>query len=407
MFILFLVIGSDAVGYGMSFPLFAILFGSKANPFYVGSHLNIEYLFIYFGIFISIYNLGQLVANPVLGALSDSVGRKPVLAYSLFGTLVSRCLLLYSLLQMNIYLLFFSRFLDGATGGIMSLVNASVMDTSEEKDRVKYMSWVSSSFILAGFVIGPLFFTLFSSFSSFYAIIGPVMLSIFCSLIALFVTLVFFPETLAKEKIHAVPSVKVLLSKLVHSLDNLKLIAQEKSFRPLFLAYGFMYFSFTVYSNFSSQFLASFRNFSQGELGIYYFVNGACIFLFETLVAYKILNKYKINEKILYLASLVGLFVVSFSLAPSFKFIIANTAISMFFVTLLIAYARSQVAKVKSEHKGAIMGTFSSVQVLAMAIAPVVGGLVSNISVRLPFFLAAILFTITGFLFRRANKNVL
>lgn len=407
IFILFLVIASDAVGYGMSLPLFGILFGSKDNPFYVGSHLNIGYLFIYFGLFIAVYNIGQLIANPILGALSDNIGRKPVLAYSLFGTLLSRLFLLYGLLSMNIFLLFFSRFMDGATGGIMSLVNASVMDTAGESERLKYMSRVSSVFILSGFVFGPIFFTLFSSVNDFYGVIGPVLLSVICSMIAFVLAVTLFPETLPREKIHHIPSLKILLLKLVHSMDSLKLIAKEKSFRPLFFAYGFMYFSFTVYSNFASQFLASVRNFSQAELGIYYFVNGASIFLFEFFIVYKILRKYKMNTKIVYISTLVGVFLITFSLSPSLYFILINNVLSMFFVTLLIGYARLQVSKVKSEHKGAIMGTFSSIQVSAMAMAPVVGGFISTVYVKLPFFVAAVLFTITGFLFRRANQNVL
>lgn len=102
IFILFLVIASDTVGYGMSIPMFAILFGSENNSFYVGNILGREYLVLYFGIFISVYNLGQFIANPILGSLSDSIGRKPVLAYSVLGTLFSRVVLLFSLLQMNI-----------------------------------------------------------------------------------------------------------------------------------------------------------------------------------------------------------------------------------------------------------------------------------------------------------------
>lgn len=181
------------------------------------------------------------------------------------------------------------------------------------------------------------------------------VLSIIFSLISFLATIFYFPETLPKEKIHYIPDLKTLFLKVFHSLDSLKLIARETSLRPLFLAFSFMYASFAIYSNFATQFLASFRNFSQTQLGVYYFLFGASTFFTQTFFAYKILDKYNIDKKIVYISSLLGFFVITFSFAASFYFVLLNATFLMIFINLILVYSQVEISKVKSEHKGVIM----------------------------------------------------
>ena len=74
----------------------------------------------------------QLVAAPILGDLSDRYGRRPVLIFSLAGTVVSFVMLA---LAQSLTMLFVARIVDGLSGGNISTARAYVADVTEPKDR--------------------------------------------------------------------------------------------------------------------------------------------------------------------------------------------------------------------------------------------------------------------------------
>ena len=90
-----------------------------------------------FGLLLSLYAAFQFVGAPYLGALSDSLGRKPILVISQAGTLLSWFIFLlalylpdYTLFGVGVGLLVIgiARALDGVTGGNASVANAYVSD---------------------------------------------------------------------------------------------------------------------------------------------------------------------------------------------------------------------------------------------------------------------------------------
>ena len=75
-----------------------------------------------------------MIGAPILGRLSDRWGRKPLLLVSQLGTLAGFILLAVA---HSLPLLFFSRMLDGLTGGNLSIAQAAIADVTTEKDRAK------------------------------------------------------------------------------------------------------------------------------------------------------------------------------------------------------------------------------------------------------------------------------
>ena len=99
----------------------------------------------------SIYSLSQFFATPVIGKLSDRFGRKPLLIISLTGTVVAN---LIAGTATTAIVLFAARFLDGITGGNVSVAQAIISDVTTPANRAKGFSINGAAFGL-GFVLGP------------------------------------------------------------------------------------------------------------------------------------------------------------------------------------------------------------------------------------------------------------
>src|SRR6266700_2579091 len=137
--IIFLTIFVNLIGFGIIIPLL---------PFYAetfgASPLTIGLLF-------AIFSVCQLAAAPVLGDLSDRHGRRPVLIFSLAGTVVSFVMLA---MAHSLLMLFLARIVDGLSGGNISTARAYVADVTEPKDRARAYGFIGAAFGL-GFVLGP------------------------------------------------------------------------------------------------------------------------------------------------------------------------------------------------------------------------------------------------------------
>ena len=139
LLIIFLTIFVNLVGFGIIIPLlpfYAETFGASA--FVVG-------------LLFAVFSLAQLVASPVLGDLSDRFGRRPVLIFSLLGTVASFVMLAVA---HSVTMLFLARIVDGLSGGNISTARAYVADITEPKDRARAYGLLGAAFGL-GFIFGP------------------------------------------------------------------------------------------------------------------------------------------------------------------------------------------------------------------------------------------------------------
>ena len=103
------------------------------------------------GLLTAAFSIAQFFATPVLGSLSDKFGRKPILVFSLIGTLAS--FIMFGLAN-SVLVLFAARILDGLTGGNISVAQAMISDISTPEERAKNFGILGSAFGF-GFVIGP------------------------------------------------------------------------------------------------------------------------------------------------------------------------------------------------------------------------------------------------------------
>jgi DHA1 family tetracycline resistance protein-like MFS transporter len=175
LLIIFLTIFVNLIGFGIIIPLlpyYAEQFG--ASPLVIG-------------LLFAAYSLCQLLAAPALGDLSDRWGRRPILIFSLLGTVVSFVMLA---MAHSIVMLFLARIVDGLSGGNISTARAYVADITEPKDRARAYGLIGAAFGL-GFIMGPALSGMLARVSYTAPIWAAAALTMVAALMALF----WLPET--------------------------------------------------------------------------------------------------------------------------------------------------------------------------------------------------------------------
>ncbi len=139
----------------------------------------------------AIFSIAQFFATPIIGKLSDRFGRRPLLIISLVGTVVGNLL---AGTAPNAAVLFFARFLDGVTGGNISVAQAVISDVTTPANRAKGFGIFGASLGL-GFVMGPVLSLVAQQRSLGTAF----LVSAAFAAIALVITIFFLPETLPQR----------------------------------------------------------------------------------------------------------------------------------------------------------------------------------------------------------------
>ena len=135
----------DALGYGLIVPLLPSLVDTE-------SHRALAV-----GGVASVYAGMQLVGMPMLGRLSDRVGRRPVLVLSIVGTASAYFVIG---LTRSVWAIYLAVALDGLTAGSLTAAQSAIADLWSGHRRTRYLGWLSAAFA-AGIVAGPLFGGLF------------------------------------------------------------------------------------------------------------------------------------------------------------------------------------------------------------------------------------------------------
>lgn len=199
---IFVIVFVDLLGFGLILPLL---------PYYAESYGATPVLV---GFLVASYAAAQLIGAPLLGRLSDRLGRRPVLLLSVAGTFAGFLLLGFAAplgqLLANwiapqaantviLGVLFISRILDGLTGGNITVAQAYIADVTDEQNRAKGLGLIGAAFGL-GFIIGPAVGGALSQWGySMPAFVAAIVS--FSNLVAIFFLL---PESLTAERRFAI-----------------------------------------------------------------------------------------------------------------------------------------------------------------------------------------------------------
>lgn len=129
----------DLVGFGIVVPIL----GRYAERF-GASGLQVGFMF-------ATFSIAQMVFAPILGRISDRVGRKPVIVFSLVGTAIGSVV---TGAAGALWVLFLGRAIDGASGASVAVAQGAIADIAPPEQRAKLIGMLGAAFGV-GFVVGP------------------------------------------------------------------------------------------------------------------------------------------------------------------------------------------------------------------------------------------------------------
>ena len=134
----------DVLGIGLIIPVLPALVGEfTTSP---------DEQARWYGLLSATYGVMQFFCMPLLGALSDRFGRRPVLLLSVFGL---GCSFLVHALATSLTALFLIRILSGGTAASFSVANAYMADITAPAERAKAFGKIGAAFGF-GFIVGPM-----------------------------------------------------------------------------------------------------------------------------------------------------------------------------------------------------------------------------------------------------------
>lgn len=174
----------DAIGLGLVIPILPDVI----------RRFNSDATFVsdFYGYFIAVYALMQFLASPVLGALSDRFGRRPILLNSLLGAGLDYILMAYA---PTLSILFIGRIIAGLTGASITVATSYMADVSSNENRAANFGLIGAAFGV-GFIIGPVLGGFLGKYGyqvSFLVTAGLTLLNFIFGLFVL-------PESLPNEK---------------------------------------------------------------------------------------------------------------------------------------------------------------------------------------------------------------
>jgi DHA1 family tetracycline resistance protein-like MFS transporter len=181
---IFIVVFIDVLGIGLAMPVLPMLVGDYTPSRDLQSY--------WYGVLVVVYGLMQFFCAPLLGALSDRFGRRPVILASIFGLGLHYLLLA---LAPSLGFMLIARVIGGITGASFSVANAYASDVTSSEGRARSFGLIGAAFGL-GFIFGPMLGGLLGSIDlrlPFYAAAGLALLNGLYGLIVV-------PESLPRDR---------------------------------------------------------------------------------------------------------------------------------------------------------------------------------------------------------------
>lgn len=341
----------DVLGIGLMIPVLPTLVGSMTGSPDAQAH--------WFGALAVTYGIMQFLCSPLLGALSDRYGRRPVLLLSMAGLGFSY---IVSATTTSLALLLGSRIVSGATGASFSVANAYVADVTPPDQRGRAYGLVGAAFGV-GFVFGPMVGGLLGAVD----IRLPFLVAAALSLLNVLYGWLVLPESLPPERRSA------LTWKRANPLGALSHLNELKGVSALVTVFVLSSFAQFILQN-TWVLYTEFRfHWTPWQNGVALFVVGMTSAVVQGALMGRLLKGFgEVRLIIAGLASSMTAYVLYGTLTDSdwlYPVIIAN-----FLSFAVTPTLQTLISRAASAHEqGLVQGSLNGINSLVIIVAPLVG----------------------------------
>jgi MFS family permease len=351
----FLIVLVDVFGMTLVIPLLAIY----AETFHA-TPLQATML-------VSVFAACQLISGPLIGHISDRVGRKPMLLISQIGTFIGFIVMARAA---ALWMLYVARVLDGATAGNLSLAQAYISDHTEPSQRAKSFGLIGIAFGV-GFFIGP---SLTGYLSAKYSMTTPIYLAAVMSATSILCT-----ATLLKggpESPHAFDDRDAALHWRTYAKYFGRPGLRERLLQFLFFITSFSLFisGFALFAE--RRFTYQGRPFGPREIGYIFGYVGLLGIILQGGLIGRLVKRF--GELSLVAAGFIALVIGYFGLgiASSFALLMLTGTLAAFGNGVIRPALTSLITQQAGrQEQGVVLGITQSLMSMASIVAPIVGGL--------------------------------
>ena len=378
------------VGFGITLPVL---------PFYIqrfslANGIPPERLWLHVGLITGSYPLMQFLFSPLLGSLSDKIGRRPFILCGLAGYSVT--MFLFSISGSLLFLYLFRLLAGLFSAAFLTASSAYIADNTTEDKRGGGMALLVSVAGL-GAVAGPLVGNLFSKvnitigqftfdkFSLPFSISAVLVLLVFCFL--------FFDLSASKKSNAA----EIIILKPTEKASVFVYLKTLKT--PFLLILFFSFISQLSLAMFEGTFaLHSQRLFSFGpkQMSIVFIVCGSVMGLLQLGPVAWVIKKTGENALLPYGLIILSIGMSLLMLSNKMEFILLFVSIVSVGMAILTPSLASLVTKESGKNYGTALGIFSSVNSLGQVLGVVIGSVMMISFVHLPYFIISILLLVTA-----------
>ncbi|MBV9718051.1 MAG: TCR/Tet family MFS transporter [Candidatus Eremiobacteraeota bacterium] len=345
---IFITVLLDMLAVGMIGPVLPKLIAGFASNNYASAAEII-------GVFATVWALMQFICSPLLGMLSDRVGRRPVILISNAVTAIDYAIMA---LAPNLWWLFAGRVLSGIATSNITAASAYIADVTPPEKRAPAFGLIGSAFGL-GFVLGPAIGGVVGTVNPRLTFWAAALFALLNTLYGLFV----LPESLTRE--HRTPRLEW---KRANPLGSLRLLRSHRELFGLSCVNFITYVGHEVFPNIWTIYCIAAFGWSTGSIGLTLALIGTVAAINQATMIGPVVKR--LGERRTLLVSLV-VAVVGLTLIGTDNGILF--LIAAVIVSLPMYQASSQALmsrRVGPTEQGELQGALGALRGIAMLIGP-------------------------------------